>query len=135
MNQQCSPGREQEAGSLSKYYLNEGQAPTTVSHSTGLRLDISVTKTGPEPLGTKPPGRRRCAQVHDSPTTQSLKVSTVGKKDEKKDANILKISLFYFLLDHFRLSGNVTWTSVLSLERVCCILPIQFYLKYGWNKA
>lgn len=34
--------------------------------------------------GARPPGGGRFAQVHDSRTTESLKVPIVGKKDEKK---------------------------------------------------
>lgn len=56
---------------MSKYPLKEEQAPAAASDSTGLRLDISIIKIGPEP---RVPDPQEGEDLLRSMTVELLKV-------------------------------------------------------------
>lgn len=94
VNEQRSSGRDQESESLRKYHLEEGQAPTAASHSTGLSLDISVIKIGPEP---RVPNLQEGGDVLSSMTVQLLKVlkyQFLERKMKKRMLTFLKEPIF-----------------------------------------
>lgn len=71
VHQQCSSVREQEPEPFYKYQVKEGKAPTAVSHSTSLRLNISVIKIGPDP---RVPNTQEEGDVVRSMTVKLLRV-------------------------------------------------------------